>query len=108
MFLGDGDIYMCSAFLICFSSLVYHRIFLINLCVSYPLRMNYYITECDSPIGGAAAALLFFFLNLNPPQHQERTLKQHINEFDFLGLFLIVSGVLLLLVGFNQSETSCE
>jgi len=56
------------------------------------------------PTGGLAAALLFFFLNLNP--HQGRTLKQHLNEFDFLGLFLIVSGVVLLLVGFDQSETS--
>ena len=62
----------------------------------------------DSPAGGVAATLLFYFLNLNPPQHQGKTLKQHINEFDFLGLFFIVSGILLLLVGFNQSETSCE
>jgi drug/metabolite transporter (DMT)-like permease len=35
-------------------------------------------------------------------------LKEHLNEFDFLGLFLVVSGVVLLLLGFNQSETSCE
>jgi len=33
-------------------------------------------------------------------------LKEHIDEFDFLGLFLIVSGVVLLLLGFNQSETT--
>jgi EmrB/QacA subfamily drug resistance transporter len=56
------------------------------------------------PTGGVAAALVFFFLNLNP--HQGKTLKEHIDEFDFLGLFLIVSGVVLLLLGFNQSETS--
>ena len=67
---------------------------------------DYCLTEWDSPTGGVAAALLFFFLNLNP--HQGRTLKQHLNEFDFIGLFLFVSGVILLLVGFNQSEISCE
>ena len=92
--------------MICFSSSVYHRCFFINLYVSYPLCTVFYLTQWDSPTGGIAAALIFFSLNLNP--HQGRTLKQHLNEFDFLGLFLIVSGVVLLLVGFNQSETSCE
>lgn len=57
-------------------------------------------------MGGVAAALLFFFLNLNP--HQGRTLRQHVNEFDFIGLGLIVGGVVCLLVGFDFSETSCE
>jgi EmrB/QacA subfamily drug resistance transporter len=56
------------------------------------------------PTGGVAAAILFFFLNLNP--HQGRTLKQHAQEFDFIGLFLIVAGIILLLLGFNESETS--
>lgn len=56
------------------------------------------------PTGGVAAAILFFFLNLNP--HQGKTLKQHLQEFDFLGLFFIVSGVVCLLIGFNESETS--
>ncbi|KAF8228465.1 MFS general substrate transporter [Tricholoma matsutake] len=56
------------------------------------------------PMGGVAAALLFFFLNLNP--HQGRTLRQHVNEFDFIGLGLIVGGVVCLLVGFDFSETS--
>lgn len=28
-------------------------------------------------------------------------------EFDFLGLFLIVVGIVLVLLGFNESETSC-
>ncbi|KDR73516.1 hypothetical protein GALMADRAFT_614600 [Galerina marginata CBS 339.88] len=56
------------------------------------------------PTGGVAAAILFFFLNLNP--HQGRSLRQHVNEFDFVGLFLIVGGIVLLLLGFNESETS--
>ena len=89
-----------------FLILIYHRIFFINLYVSYPLRTDHCLTEWDSPTGGVAAALLFFFLNLNP--HKGKTLKEHIDEFDFLGLFLIVSGVVLLLLGFNQSETTCE
>lgn len=58
------------------------------------------------PTGGIAALVLFIFLNLNP--HHGRPLKQHINEFDFIGLLLIVSGVVCLLLGFNFSETSCK
>jgi len=57
------------------------------------------------PTGAIAAATLFFFLNLNP--HHGRTLKEHAHDFDFVGLFLIMVGVVLLLIGFNQSETSC-
>lgn len=56
------------------------------------------------PTGGVAGAVLFFFLNLNP--HQGRTFKQHMREFDFLGLFLVIAGVICLLFGFNFSETS--
>lgn len=59
-----------------------------------------------SPTGGVAFALLFFFLNLNP--HHGKSLREHINEFDFLGLLLIIGGVVCLLIGFNFSETSCE
>ncbi|TFK42411.1 major facilitator superfamily domain-containing protein [Crucibulum laeve] len=54
------------------------------------------------PTGAVAAAILFFFLNLNP--HQGRTFKEHVSEFDFVGLGLIVAGVVCLLVGFNESE----
>lgn len=57
------------------------------------------------PTGGIAAALLFFFLHLNPVKHQ-KTFRQHVAEFDFLGLFLIIAGVVCLLIGFNQSEVS--
>ncbi|KAH0583751.1 hypothetical protein J132_00776 [Termitomyces sp. J132] len=56
------------------------------------------------PTGGLAAAILFFFLNLNP--RQGMSLKQHMEQFDFLGLGLIVGGVVCLLLGFNFSETS--
>ena len=52
-----------------------------------------------------AAAILFFFLNLNP--HKGRTLAQHVQEFDFIGLGLIVGGIICLLLGFNFGETSC-
>ena len=58
------------------------------------------------PTGGAAVALLFFTLHLNP--HHGKPFRQHVREFDFLGLFLLISGVICLLLGFNQSETSCE
>ncbi|KAJ7449942.1 major facilitator superfamily domain-containing protein [Mycena latifolia] len=56
------------------------------------------------PTGGIAAALLFFFLNLNP--RPLRTFREHNQEFDYVGLILVVSGVVCLLVGFNSSETS--
>jgi MFS family permease len=56
------------------------------------------------PTGGIAGALLFFFLNLNP--HQGRSFKEHVSDFDFLGLFLIVAGLLMVLIGFNESQTS--
>ncbi|KAF8844500.1 MFS general substrate transporter [Paxillus ammoniavirescens] len=58
------------------------------------------------PTGGLAGALLFFFLNLNP--HQGRSFRDHVREFDFVGLALIVSGVVCLLIGFNSSETAWE
>lgn len=58
------------------------------------------------PTGGLAGALLFFFLNLNP--HQGRSFRDHVREFDFVGLTLIVSGVVCLLIGFNSSETTWE
>uniref|UniRef100_A0A8H7Y510 Major facilitator superfamily (MFS) profile domain-containing protein n=1 Tax=Psilocybe cubensis TaxID=181762 RepID=A0A8H7Y510_PSICU len=57
------------------------------------------------PTGGVAAGILFFFLNLNP--HQGRSFREHVADFDFLGLFLIVVGIVLVLLGFNESETSC-
>ena len=60
-----------------------------------------------SPTGGIALVFLFFSLHLNPPKHK-KTFRQHVSEFDFLGLFLIVAGVICLLLGFNQSENACE
>ncbi|KAJ7211917.1 major facilitator superfamily domain-containing protein [Mycena haematopus] len=54
------------------------------------------------PTGGLAGLLLFFFLNLNP--HHGKTFREHVREFDFLGLFLFIGGVVCLLLGFNQSQ----
>jgi len=58
------------------------------------------------PTGGLAGVLLFFFLNLNP--HQGKSFRTHIQEFDFVGLSLIVTGVVCLLIGFNSSETTWQ
>lgn len=55
------------------------------------------------PTGGVAALVLFFFLNLNT--HQGMTLRQHMEQFDFVGLGLIVGGIVCVLLGFNFSET---
>ncbi|KAI0788876.1 MFS general substrate transporter [Abortiporus biennis] len=57
------------------------------------------------PTGGIAAVLLFFFLHLNPTKH-EKTFRQHVAEFDWVGLSLIIAGIVSLLIGFNQSEIS--
>ncbi|KAE9409561.1 MFS amino acid permease [Gymnopus androsaceus JB14] len=51
------------------------------------------------PTGGVAAMLLFFFLNLNPRPH--KSFREHVNEFDFIGL-------VCLLIGFNFSETKWD
>ncbi|RDX43364.1 MFS amino acid permease [Lentinus brumalis] len=56
------------------------------------------------PTGAVGFALLFFFLNLNP--HQGRSFREHLAVFDFVGLLLIFAGVILILLGFNFSETS--
>jgi len=48
--------------------------------------------------------LLVLFLNLNPTP--KRSFKSYVDDFDFLGLFLIVSGVVAFLIGFHYSETS--
>ncbi|KAG8843175.1 hypothetical protein FRB91_003551, partial [Serendipita sp. 411] len=64
-------------------------------------RWIFYI---NLPTGGFAILLLALFLNLNP-----RPLKpfmQNVYEFDFVGLFLSVSGVVCILLGFNYAETS--
>ncbi|KAI6045676.1 MFS general substrate transporter [Pisolithus marmoratus] len=58
------------------------------------------------PTGGLAGVLLFLFLNLNP--HQRKPLREYVHEFDFLGLALMVSGVVCLLIGFNSSETEWQ
>ncbi|KAI0062470.1 MFS general substrate transporter [Artomyces pyxidatus] len=56
------------------------------------------------PTGGAAGTILFVFLNLNP--HQGMSFREHMRQFDFLGLALIISGVVCVLLGFNSGETS--
>ncbi|THH13934.1 hypothetical protein EW146_g6336 [Bondarzewia mesenterica] len=56
------------------------------------------------PTGGIAGAILFFFLNLNP--HHGMSLRQHIQQFDFVGLLLMIGGVVCLLIGFNSGETN--
>ncbi|KIJ49256.1 hypothetical protein M422DRAFT_205468 [Sphaerobolus stellatus SS14] len=55
------------------------------------------------PTGAVVVIILFFMLNLNPHQHQ-KTFRQHVSEFDFIGLFALVGGVICLLLGFNESE----
>lgn len=61
----------------------------------------------NRPTGGVALALLASSLHFNPPRH-DKSFREHANEFDFLGLILLLGGVVCLLLGFNQSETGCK
>ncbi|KAI0267028.1 major facilitator superfamily domain-containing protein [Gloeopeniophorella convolvens] len=71
-------------------------------CVSLCRSSTFVLT--DHPNRCHRRVMLFFFLNLNP--HHGKPFRQHVAEFDFVGLSLIVAGVVCLLLGFNQSETS--
>ncbi|KAH8826585.1 MFS amino acid permease [Flagelloscypha sp. PMI_526] len=64
-------------------------------------RWCFYI---NLPIGGGAAILLFFFLKLNP--RQGKPWREHVNDFDFVGFALMIPGVIILLLGFTESQTS--
>ncbi|KAH7107653.1 MFS amino acid permease [Auriculariales sp. MPI-PUGE-AT-0066] len=64
-------------------------------------RWIFYI---NLPTGAFATIILAVFLKLNPTR--QKTLQQHMAEFDFLGLGLIMTGVVLLLLGFHEAETN--
>jgi len=58
------------------------------------------------PTGGVAGLVLFFFLNLNP--RPTKSFREHVAEFDFVGLILFTGGILCILFGFNESEKGCK
>ncbi|KAL5528489.1 hypothetical protein ACEPAF_7625 [Sanghuangporus sanghuang] len=58
------------------------------------------------PTAGAAAIILFMFLHLKP--HKKRTVREVASTFDFLGLFLLVGGVVLVLIGFQSAQTAAK
>ncbi|GAA6054990.1 hypothetical protein JCM3770_000481 [Rhodotorula araucariae] len=58
------------------------------------------------PCGGLAFALLLFFLKLNPTKPPKAAYL--ISTFDFLGLGLLVSGLVVILVGFTSGEQSWD
>lgn len=55
---------------------------------------------------GIAAALLLIFLKVKPGR--QKSFRQHISEFDFLGVFLICGGVGILILAFNFAEKSWQ
>ena len=56
------------------------------------------------PTGGVAALILLYFLNLKPTK--KRTVREVASTFDFIGLFLLIAGVVLVLIGFQSAETA--
>ncbi|KAL5523988.1 hypothetical protein ACEPAG_8161 [Sanghuangporus baumii] len=58
------------------------------------------------PTGGVAAVILFMFLHLKP--HKKRSAREVASTFDFLGLFLLIGGVVLVLVGFQSAQTAAK
>ncbi|KZO93352.1 MFS general substrate transporter [Calocera viscosa TUFC12733] len=56
------------------------------------------------PTGGFAAALLFFFLKLNPTPR--KTVREIASTFDWIGLALIMSSIVCILLGFSFGGTA--
>lgn len=56
------------------------------------------------PVGVVAFAILFFFLKLNPTNRG--SFREFMATFDFLGLTLIIGGVICLLVGLEQGSAN--
>ncbi|ORY80421.1 major facilitator superfamily domain-containing protein [Protomyces lactucae-debilis] len=52
------------------------------------------------PTGGAAAAVLFICLNLNP--HEKKSFRQLAQTFDFVGLLSLMAATTCFLVGLNE------
>lgn len=49
-----------------------------------------------------AAGILFWFLNLNPVK--QKSWKQHAKELDYIGIVLIIGGIVMFLLGLVQGE----
>ncbi|GAA6008632.1 hypothetical protein JCM11491_003376 [Sporobolomyces phaffii] len=64
-------------------------------------RWCFYI---NLPVGAFALAVLAYFLKLNP--HTPPSAQQLLAEFDFLGLFLLIVGLVVLLFGFSFGESN--
>ncbi|EIW79090.1 MFS general substrate transporter [Coniophora puteana RWD-64-598 SS2] len=56
------------------------------------------------PVGGVAAAVLLTCLKLNPVE--KKTFRQFSRETDFIGLVLIIAGIVLFLIGVANGENS--
>jgi hypothetical protein len=50
--------------------------------------------------------MLILSLKLNP--RHKKSIRQLVAEFDFVGLVLVLAGVVCLLLGFNESGSSCR
>lgn len=105
--LGDGKYMIVVAHVLSLSNIT-SQVFLgqsVTHTIFDPFRSSQRVPY--RPTGGVALVFLFFTLHLNPVKHG-KTLRQHVAEFDFPGLVLILAGVVCVLLGFNQSENSCR
>ncbi|KAH8921227.1 MFS general substrate transporter [Atractiella rhizophila] len=58
------------------------------------------------PTGGIALLVLVIYLNVHPVKNT--TWREQAREFDFVGLFLVIAGVVLALIGFNNAENGWD
>lgn len=56
------------------------------------------------PTGALSAAIVLFSLKLNP--RERKSLSEVIKDFDFVGLILIIAGIILVLLGFTNGQNS--
>jgi hypothetical protein len=89
-----------------FTALHLSQVFLVQFVRVNVSTLSFVSHPRYRPTGCISGAILFFFLNLNP--HQGMSLWHHLSQFDFLGLTLLMSGIVCVLLGLDSGDNGCE